>query len=148
MLEERGIYPGERTDDLNQKENYQYAKDGQWFKEFDDDENAEDEDDTSSDDSEDIGEDTESIGRRAEEVTNTEIQNAIADALSKCPNCSCTLRSMTARVLREMGVRTRGNPRKMFERRVMHSLNDLEEHGIIERYKAKNKRVRLVNKKA
>jgi len=55
---------------------------------------------------------------------------------------------MTARVLREVGIRTWGNPRKMFERRVMRSLNDLEEQGIIERYKAKNKRVRLVKQKA
>lgn len=51
---------------------------------------------------------------------------------------------MTARVLTEVGVRTRGNPRKVFERRVMRSLNNLEEQGLVERYKAKNKRVRLL----
>lgn len=42
-------------------------------------------------------------GRRAEEVTAAEIQDAILQALSKCPNHSCTLHSLTARVLKEVG---------------------------------------------
>jgi len=146
MLKERGISPGSLFDDHRPKSNEdeQDAEDGQRFEEFDDDENAEDEYDTYSDDSEDIGDDPESTGRRAEQITDTEIQNAIVNALSKRPNCSCTLHSMTARVLREVGVRTRGNPRKVFERRVMRSINNLEEQGLIERYKAKNKRIKLL----
>lgn len=51
---------------------------------------------------------------------------------------------MTSRVLKEVGVLTRGNPRKVFERRVMRCLYSLEEQGVIEKYKAKNKRVRLL----
>lgn len=146
MLEERGIFPGSRSDEhrLKSDSDWQDTQDGQVFEEFDDDENTEDDDDINSDDSEYVGEDPSSTGRRVEEVTDTEIQNAIVNALSKCPNYSCTLHSMTARVLREVGVRTRGNPRKMFERRVMRSLTNLEEQGLIERYKAKNKRVRLL----
>jgi very-short-patch-repair endonuclease/chemotaxis protein histidine kinase CheA len=146
MLEERGIFPGSVSDEhrLKSSSDWQDAQDGQVFEEFDDDEDTEDDDDINSDDSEDVGEDPSSTGRRVEEVTNTEIQNAIVNALSKCPNYSCTLHSMTARVLTEVGVRTRGNPRKVFERRVMRSLNNLEEQGLVERYKAKNKRVRLL----
>ncbi|MEM4202894.1 MAG: AAA domain-containing protein [Candidatus Methanomethylicaceae archaeon] len=140
MLEERGIFPVTWSSKC--------AQDGQGAGDLNDDENAEDEDDTGNEDSEDIGENLmESPGRRVEEVTETEIQKAIVDALSKCPNCSCTLHSMTARVLKELGVRARGSPRKKFEHRVVRSLDDLEAQGIIERYKAKNKRVRLVKQK-
>lgn len=83
-------------------------------------------------------------GRHPEAVSGTEIQNAIIDALSRCPNQSCTLHSLTSRVLKEIGVLTRGNPRLLFERRVMRSLNTLEARGTIEKYKAKNNRVRLM----
>ncbi|MCF6157725.1 MAG: DUF559 domain-containing protein [wastewater metagenome] len=83
-------------------------------------------------------------GRRAKEISAEEIQVAILQALSKCPNQSCTLHSLTSRVLKELGVLTRGNPRVEFERRVMQSVSVLEECERIEKYKAKNERVRLV----
>ena len=85
-------------------------------------------------------------GRPAEEVTMLKIQEAILQALSKCPNQSCTIHSMTSRVLKELGILTRGTPRMEFERRVMHSLGILERRALIEKYKAKNKRVRLLQK--
>jgi very-short-patch-repair endonuclease len=81
--------------------------------------------------------------RRADDVSTEEIQNAIVRALSKCPNQSCTVHSLTSRVLKEVGVLTRGNPRVEFERRVMRSVSALEKREQIERYKAKNRRVRL-----
>lgn len=83
-------------------------------------------------------------GRRAEEITAAEIQAAILSALSKCPNQSCTLHSVTSRVLKEVGVLTRGNPRLEFERRVMRSVDSLEKRGSIEKYTAKNRRIRLI----
>lgn len=83
-------------------------------------------------------------GRRPEEVTAGEIQDAILQALSKCPNYSCTLRSLTARVLKEVGVLTRGKPREAFEKRTMRCVSILERGGHIETYKAKNRRLRLV----
>jgi hypothetical protein len=83
-------------------------------------------------------------GRRAEEITAEEIQDAILRALAKCPNQSCTLHSLTARVLKEVGVLTRGRPREEFERRTMRSVSFLERLGRIETYKAKNRRLRLV----
>ncbi len=84
------------------------------------------------------------VGRRVNEISNEEIQTAIRSALAKCPNHSCTLHSITARVLKEIGVRTRGNPRKVFQRQVMRCLNALEGQGIIKKYKAKNNRIRLL----
>lgn len=83
-------------------------------------------------------------GRRAEEITASEIQDAILQALSKRPNQSCTLDSLTARVLKEVDASTRGKPREKFERRTIQSVNLLERGGRIETYKAKNQRLRLV----
>lgn len=83
-------------------------------------------------------------GRRAEEIAAAEIQDAILQALSKCPNHSCTLHSLTARVLKEVGMLTRGKPREAFERRTMRCVSNLEKSGRVETYKAKNRRLRLV----
>ncbi len=148
MLEERGIFPGScfSGPHAGNNEGSQDIENRQIFEEFDDDDTSENEDRPYSDDSpdEDAEHDTSSAGRHAEEVTTTEIQNAIVNTLSKCPNRSCTVHSLASRVLKEVGVLTRGNPRKIFERRVMRNLNTLEEQRIIEKYKAKNNRVRLL----
>ncbi len=82
--------------------------------------------------------------RSIEDITPSAIQKAIIEVLSKCPNRSCTVQSLPARVLKEVGVLTRGNPRRAFERRVMRSLNVLEEQGRVEKYRATNYRVRLI----
>lgn len=84
-----------------------------------------------------------SSGRTAEDISTGEIKDAIITALSKCPNHSCTLHSLTARVLKEVGVLTRGKPREAFEKRTMRSVSNLEKSGQIETYKAKNRRLRL-----
>jgi len=82
--------------------------------------------------------------RRVEEVSPAEIQEAILQVLSNCPNNSCTLKSITRRVLREVEVSTSGRPRKKFERLSQQSVRILEKLGRVERYKAsKNERLRL-----
>jgi very-short-patch-repair endonuclease len=88
--------------------------------------------------------DTTPFGRRTEDLTPKEIEDAILQALAKCPNQTCTLHSLTSRVLKEVGVLTRGNPRIEFEKRVLRSLVRLEKRNAVEQYRAKNKRVRLV----
>lgn len=82
--------------------------------------------------------------QRPEDRSPIDIQNAIMNSLKKCPNYSCTLKSLTSRVLKELGVRTRGNPRSEFEKRVIRNLGTLKRKGLVEEYKAKNKRVRLL----
>ena len=140
MLEERCIFPGSGFGDHHYEN-----EEEQVFEEFDE----EDDDPTHSDNSNENNEiDVDSVGRRVEEVTAMEIQNAITNVLSKCPNHSCTVHSIASRVLKEVGVLTRGNPRKNFERRVMRCLNTLEEQRIIEKYKAKNNRIRLLKEMA
>jgi len=86
--------------------------------------------------------------RHPEEVSTQEISDAIINALKNCPNHSCTLHSLTGRVLKEVGVLTRGKPRARFERRVNRITNSLCEKDRIEKYKAKNERIRLLQKMA
>lgn len=140
-LEDRGIFPGLRYGNAPPEDN---------FNEYDDD-TAEDDDSVYVDKDGSAGDSDGGYspsGRRAEEITAAEIQDAIVSALSKCPNQSCTLHSVTSRVLKEVGVLTRGNPRLEFERRVMRSVDSLEKRGSIKKYKAKNQRIRLVDETA
>lgn len=142
-LEDRGIFAGSRYMNLPPEDNPK-EDDSEEF------ENDTAEDEVSvCDDKDDSSIDSDngfcSSGRRAEEITATEIQDAILSALSKCPNQSCTLHSLTSRVLRELGVLTRGNPRIKFERRVMRSVDSLEKLGRTEKYKAKNRRIRITS---
>jgi very-short-patch-repair endonuclease len=142
MLEERGILPGaDATDPCTDN-----TEDNQASEKFNDNRiDDEDEDRLHKHGSlKDIEGTLRSSGRRAKDVTATEIQNAIIHALSKCPNQSCTMHSLTSRVLKEVGVLTRGNPRKVFERRVMRAVRVLDEDGQIEIYRVKNRRVRLL----
>lgn len=142
VLQERGISPNsQRIDlscevDLEEEEGAASDMDA-----IADDDGVDDDENYSSDGSES---DFTVSGRRAEEVTAADIRDAILQALSKCPNHSCTLHSLTARVLKEIGVLTRGKPREAFERRTMRCVNMLEKDGRIETYKAKNRRLRLV----
>jgi very-short-patch-repair endonuclease len=145
-LEDRDIFAGPRCGNAPPEDDFEEDD----FNEFDDD-TAED-DDSVYDDKDDSAGDSDNgyspSGRRAEEITAAEIQDAILSALSKCPNQSCTLHSVASRVLKEVGVLTRGNPRLEFERRVMRSVDSLEKRGSIEKYKAKNRRIRLINETA
>jgi len=138
VLEDRSIFSGSRCGNAPPEDD---------FNEFDGD-TAEDGDSVYGD-KDDSADDSDGgyspSGRRVKEITAAEIQDAILSALSKCPNQSCTLHSVTARVLKEVGVLTRGKPRLEFERRVMRSVDSLEKRGSIEKYKAKNRRIRLIN---
>jgi very-short-patch-repair endonuclease len=142
VLEERGIFPNsQRTNPSGE-----VGLEGEEWRASDiddtaDDEDVEEDESNSSDESESGF--TQSA-RRAEEIATSEIQEAILQVLSKCPNRSCTLHSLTARVLREVGVLTRGKPRDAFERRTMRCVSNLEKGGRVETYKAKNRRLRLV----
>lgn len=83
---------------------------------------------------------------RPETLSARTIQQAIVVALEKCPNRTCTAKSITSRALKELGVVTRGNPRAEFEKRVKRNVGTLKRKGILEEYKAKNRRLRLMAK--
>lgn len=84
------------------------------------------------------------VSRRADEVADLEIRSAIQQVLKFCPNQTCTVESLPARVLKSLGVRTRSGPRIEFGKRVQRCAAKLVRSGIVERYTATNERYRLV----
>lgn len=83
--------------------------------------------------------------RRLEDLPPCDIQKAIVAVLQGCPNRSCTIKSIASRVLKELDIITRGNPRLEFEKRVMRNIGTLKRKGLLDEYKAKNRRLRLRN---
>lgn len=83
-------------------------------------------------------------GKRPEDMAPCTIQTGIVRVLEGCSNHSCTVKSLTSRVLKQLGLLTRGNPRLEFEKRVMRNLGTLKRKGIVEEYKSKNRRIRLM----
>jgi len=76
-------------------------------------------------------------------IKKTEIKGGIISVLKKCPNLSCTKKSLTSRILKDLNLITRGKPRQLFEKRVFRILDELVDEGYVEEYKAKNERIRL-----
>ena len=145
-LGDRDIFPGSQCGNAPPEDHFKRDD----FNKFDGD-TAEDIDRIYDDNDDAVGDSDNGnspSGRRAEGITAAEIQDAILSVLSKCPNQSCTLNSVTTRVLKEVGVITRGSPRLQFERRVRRSIDSLEKRGSIEKYKAKNRRIRLIKEMA
>jgi hypothetical protein len=82
--------------------------------------------------------------RKPADVPDGEIQSAVRVVLSGCPNRSCTVESLAGRVLKHLGLRTRSGPRAEFAKRVRRNVLTLERRGVVQRYKATNERVRLL----
>lgn len=74
------------------------------------------------------------------------IQNAVIAVLHGCPNRTCTLKSLTSRVLSHLSIRTRGKPRNNFESCLMRNVDAMKQKGLVEEYESKNKRLRLLIK--
>lgn len=143
MLEERGIVPGGTTAHVSETSEEHNGND----EPDESDSDKTEERDVDQDDSEpSSSEGTVHVqsSRRSEDVSPTEISDAIVRALKKCPNQSCTLHSLTRRVLKEVSVLTSGKPRTKFEKRVIRMVNSLDDENMVEKYRAKNQRVRLL----
>lgn len=82
---------------------------------------------------------------RLEAIESSEIQLTILNVLTHCPNHSCTTDSIVSRVLRVLGIVTRGNPRKQFEKKVFKAVESLVRKNKIEKYRSTNERIRLKN---
>ncbi len=144
-LEERDIFP--RSLHAEAPQQVEITTSG--FNEYNVDTTEDNDEETEYDDENYSADDSEGdfkqVSRRSDEITIAEIKDTILSVLAKCPNQSCTLHSLTSRVLKEVNVLTRGNPRVEFEKRVMRGVNSLEKRERIEKYKAKNRRIRLIN---
>ena len=139
MLEDRGIFPGntEPSNETSGEINGNNESDSDVAEDYDLDYNGRDS--SSGGDAPDI-----QSKRYPEEISSSEISEAIVNVLKKCPNYSCTLDSLTGRVLKEVNVLTRGKPREKFGKRVLRMVNTLVDNDMIEKYRAKNERVRLL----
>jgi len=91
-----------------------------------------------------VGRDLPSSTSRVATISDSELRAAIHGSIAECPNRSCTVDSLTSRVLKFLGVVTRGRPRAEFSKRVEQVTKVLESEGIIEGYRSKNARVRLL----
>lgn len=81
--------------------------------------------------------------RAAQDLTTADIKGAILSLLSDQPNHSATVKSIPSKVCKELGITTRGAPRRELEKRITRSLGVLKRQKKIEEYKAKNNRIRL-----
>jgi very-short-patch-repair endonuclease len=78
------------------------------------------------------------------EFSRKELMGAIIGALQKCPNFTCTKDSLVSRVCAELGIIKRAGPRREFSKFVFSALKSLVNQMIIEEYKSKNERLRLI----
>lgn len=140
ILEERGIFPnGGATIDRKRTPDDHNGDDSHYCEAEENDDEQE-----GQEPAPDNGAPNTQSRRHPEEVSSHEITEAIINALKNCPNHSCTLHSLIGRVLKEVRVLTQGKPRARFARRVNRMVNSLCEKDRIEKYKAKNERVRLL----
>lgn len=83
-------------------------------------------------------------GGEVDRVEPAAIQQAILQVLTESPNHSCIRDKVTKLVLGKLGIRTRGKPRERFDKRVKMNIGALKRKGLIEEYRARNRRIRLV----
>jgi len=87
---------------------------------------------------------SERTGKRiVQELMPADIRAAILSLLSDQPNHSATVKSIPSKVCKELGIITRGAPRRDLEKRITRSLGVLKRQNKIAEYKAKNIRIRL-----
>jgi len=145
LLEQRHIYPEQQWEKERQKKEEAISQKDHIYVDYDDEEIETE----SSSDAEvgvtlDRSYDDKLKGKKSlDNISSVEIRHAIISALKKCPNHSCTIKSITSRVLKELGIITRGNPRMEFERRVLRNIGILKQNGRVEEYRAKNRRLRF-----
>jgi len=80
---------------------------------------------------------------KLQDLTAPEIQTALLNALNRCPNRSCTLKSAPKNTLKELGIITRGNPLAKFIKRLDSNIRAMEAAGKVELYKATNERIKI-----
>jgi len=78
-------------------------------------------------------------------LKSSDIRSLITDTLRSRPNYSCVKDALPGLILKRINVISRGNPRKVFSRKIIQSIRYLENNGSIETYRSKNIRVRLTN---
>lgn len=86
-----------------------------------------------------------STKKKKQDITALDLQTAILKVLEERPNRSIATKSLTQAVCKELSIITRGQPRMDLDKRIRRSLGILKRKAIVEEYKAKNVRVRLIS---
>ncbi len=95
----------------------------------------------------DLNSQTDLFGRKItslNELSNKDLESWVVNILLNSPNNTCMVDNVSTRILKELEIRTRGNPRKLFDKSVRQAINNLARKGKIYKYKAKNERIGLV----
>lgn len=74
----------------------------------------------------------------------SDIRALIVKTLRNRPNFSCVKDALAGLILKNIDVISRGKPRKDFTQKVNQSIRYLERNNIVETYKSKNVRIRLL----
>lgn len=72
-----------------------------------------------------------------------QLTKQIIKVVRSCPNSSCVREKVPTLLLKEWGVKSRGRPREAFCEHVNQVVDTMIEEGLLNRYKAKNERVRI-----
>ena len=81
---------------------------------------------------------------RKRDFSAKDLQTAILKVLENRPNQSIATKSLTQAVCKQLSIITRGQPRMELDKRIRRSLGVLKRKDLVQEYKAKNVRVRLV----
>ena len=79
------------------------------------------------------------------EMSTSVLGNVICEILANCPHYSSKKSDTIARVCKYFGIITRGGPRRELDSKLARVVLRLRKNGVIEEYKAKNVRIRLLN---
>lgn len=82
--------------------------------------------------------------KKKRDFSARDFQTAIIKVLGDRPNQSIATKSLTQAVCKQLAIITRGQPRMEFDKRIRRSLGVLMRKGLVQEYKAKNVRVRLL----
>lgn len=135
MLEDRGIFPADKTqpqdvhdaaDDDSESEYFDFALEER--------------------DEEEAGEAIEGCPLTIQDALRlkpAELSHLIIEAIKSRPNHSCVRSALTTIILRNCHLKTRGGPRKQFQRKVESRVAAMIREGQLVAYKSKNERLKL-----
>jgi len=78
-------------------------------------------------------------------LPNPDVGKVVCEILSQRPHYSLKKSDLITHVCRHFGIRTRGGPRRQLDRKLGQVVQRLRKNGVIEKYKSKNDRIRLLN---
>jgi len=156
MLEVRGIFPADKTqsqdahkaadESFKEKAESRVSESAESYDACDDTESNYFDDALDKQNEEDAGAVIEGSPLNIQEALRlkpAELSHLIIEAIKSRPNYSCVRSALTTILLRSCHLKTRGEPRKIFQRKVEARVAAMIREGQLVVYKSKNERLRL-----